>query len=1014
MNRKKFLRFFSGFTLILIFPIQILFAQTLPLKHYTDKDGLASSFVNCISQDHLGFLWFGTEHGLSRFNGIKFQHFTAEKNGLKNDYINALLEDKEGNLWIGTDGGLTRLNASGFKTYTTADGLPSNRIYSIQIDRDGNLWIGTRAGISRFDGTLFTTYSKKDGLIDNFIKEILIDEEGNLWIGTEQGLSYLAKKNSSGNGRFINYTINNGLAGNEIQALLKDYKGNIWIGTSGGLNCFQKEKKTFISYTTKDGMANNNVNAIMEAKNKKIWIGTEGGISCRCSASGEFTNYYSKNGFPSDKVYAIFQDREGNIWFGTNLWVSRLQSLKITNFSKKDGLPDNLVWAIIEEKEGKYWIGTDKGLSCYSQGAFKTLNTEDGLISNSIFNLMKDRAGNLWIATSMGLSIYGLKSGKFDNYTTDDGLPGKIVLSLAEDGSGVTWIGTDKGICRFVDGKILPPNFDFKRSPLAVHAILEDRKGNFWFSDSIGLWKISNQGKKSTAYHYSVPDGLIHNKIYSLLEDRQGKIWIGTHQGLSCFYRGKFTNYTTSDGLSHNACLFVLEDDEEMLWIGTTKGVNRFNGKSFKTYTARDGFSTNEMSQCTPLKDSYGNLWFGTINGITRFNPRLDRLNTVPPPIYITGLSVWENKRPLSDNLKFRYNENYIKFDFIGLCFTSPEDVVYRYRLKGVDRSWNKTGNRDIFYHSLAPGKYLFKVTAKNNDGFESVKPAEIGFEILPPFWLTWWFRGIAAFLFLVIIAMMVLFKIKRLKEKIANEAKNKQLIMAQRMKLLGILAGGAAHDLKNLLGIIIGYSSVAADCIEEEEEVKGEALGIIKNTADTAFHVVKQMLAFTRQSYDKSTASNLSHLLNELLEILKVIVPKDITIRWEPPADEILLHINPVKFKQVAMNLCLNAIQAMQEQGELKILLIKDPVNPDQIIFEVSDTGPGIEQEIQDKIFEPLFTTKETEKEKGAGLGLFVVKQIIDEFGGKISIQSKPGEGTTFKILFPIKKDSLKNPIPN
>ena len=998
MNRKKFLKLFSELTLILFFSIHLLYTQTLPLKHYSAEDGLASSMVNCIYQDSEGYLWFGTEYGLSRFNGAQFKNFLSEADGPKSDFITDLFEDRKGNLWIGTrGGGLIRKNRAGAKTYTTRDGLPNNRIFAIVEDREGNLWLGTRSGISRFNGTDFTTFSKKHGLADDFVTAIIIDKIGNLWIGTQKGLSYLEKKN--GKKRFVNYTTENGLIDNEIYALTIDREGNTWVGTRGGLSCFQKKSAAFISYSIKDGMSDNFVNAVIEDKSGNIWAATIRGVSCLPPSRERFIDYYVKNGFPSDSIYAVFEDREGNIWFGTSMGASRLQSLKITNFSQKDGLPDNSVWAIIEEEEGKYWMGTDKGLSRYSAGTFKTYTTRDGLISNSIFNLLKDRNGNIWIATLGGLSIYSSKTGKFVNYSANDGLPGEIVISFAEDSSGTVWIGTDKGLCRFINNKIVPPDFEYKPDSLPIHAMLNDGEGNFWFSDTKVLWKVSGNRLR----HYSARDGLIHNEVTSLLEDSRGRIWIGTRGGVSCFTNGKFINYTTGSGLSHNVCLFLLEDDYRNMWIGTANGINRYDGKTFKTYTSRDGLISNEMRDGACLKDSRGVLWFGTIKGTSRFDPRLDRVNTLRPPVYITNFSVWGKEHPRSDNLTLKHDENYLKFGFIGLSFTSPEGVVYKYLLKGLDRDWNTSGNREASYTSLTPGQYVFKVIAINNDGIESSKPAEFPFRILPPFWKTWWFQFLAVLSALTTALMIVLLQIKRVREKVAKRERDKQLIMAQRMKLLGILAGGAVHDLKNLLGIIIGYSDIAVEYVEEEDEEKSEALEIIKNTADTAFHVVKQMLAFTRQSYDEKSAANLSHLLDDLLEILKVTVPKKITVSWKPVEEEILMYINPVKFKQLVMNLCLNAVQAMQEEGELKISLGRDPEKANQIILEVSDTGPGIEEEIIGKIFDPLFTTKD--EEKGAGLGLFVVKQIVDEYGGKIDIHSTPGEGTTFSVRFPVEK---------
>jgi len=442
-----------------------------------------------------------------------------------------------------------------------------------------------------------------------------------------------------------------------------------------------------------------------------------------------------------------------------------------------------------------------------------------------------------------------------------------------------------------------------------------------------------------------------------------------------------------------------MEDDNGNLWIGTAKGVNRFNGKTFKPYTSRDGLASNEMSEGACLKDSRGYLWFGTANGISRFNFKFDRVNTVPPPVYITNLSVLGKEYPMSDSIHLRHNQNYLKFDFIGVSFTSTEDVIYKCQLKGIAPEWFELQQRYISYPYLPPGNYTFSVIAVNNDGIESLRPAEIRFRILPPFWQTWWFQALSVLFFLFLIVIVLLWRIKRAKEKIAVRERNKQLVMAQKMELLGILASGAVHDLKNLLAIIIGYSKIAVQHAEHERE-KIKSIENIKSTAVAAVQVVKQMLVFTRQTYDKTMAANLPDLLDDILEILKVTTPEKVNIRWELPKEEVRFYINPTKFQQIVMNLCLNAVQAMPKDGELHIRLYKKKDWNPMIVIEVSDTGIGIEKENLEKIFDPLFTTKKPGR--GTGLGLFVVKQIVDEYNGKIEVRSKPGEGTTFKISFP------------
>jgi signal transduction histidine kinase len=313
---------------------------------------------------------------------------------------------------------------------------------------------------------------------------------------------------------------------------------------------------------------------------------------------------------------------------------------------------------------------------------------------------------------------------------------------------------------------------------------------------------------------------------------------------------------------------------------------------------------------------------------------------------------------------------------------------------------WFETRNRSTSYPYLPPGNYRFEVIAVNNDGVESTEPAEIRFRILPPLWRTWWFIVLAVCFALFVTLTLALWRIRLTNEKVALREKNKQLVMAQKMELLGILAGGAVHDLKNLLAIIIGYSKMAA----QHEGEEGNKQGVnekIKNTAVTALQVVKQILAFTRRQYDETIAANLPDLLDDIIEILKVNTPPEINILWLRPEKEVRLFINPTKFQQVVLNLCLNAVHAMEQGGELDIRLHEEEDNAGKrVILEIADTGCGMEEEVLDKIFDPLFTTKEPGK--GTGLGLFVVKQIVDEYKGTIDVRSKPGEGTVFRIEFP------------
>lgn len=974
--KRRIYLFFCCFT------ISALCGQSLPIKHYTVKDGLASASVNAVFQDSRGYLWIGTQHGISRFDGLEFQNFYAGEQ-FKRDYIMAIGEDEMGNIWFGTfGGGAICYDGERFIPYTRQEGLVHDHVTVIAKAPDGNLWFGTVEGLSIYDGIRFNNYTHVNGLSRDFITALAFDRLGHAWIGTDEGLIRFNRR------RFKTYSIDNGLSDNYIQGLLVDRDGDLWIGSRGGLD--HCPDGHFITISSPPEMKGRSVRAITRDTGGGTWFGTEKGISYY--ANRRFTHFDTRSGLPNDKIFTLFQDREGNTWFGTSLGLSRLHSLRMINFSVKDGLPNNLVWAMIQDNPGRYWFGTDGGLSCYYNGRFTHLTAADGLANDCVYAIMSTPDGRLWIGTSGGLTIYTPSRRHFKTITGTDGLPGNIVMSLAQDSSGTVWIGTDKGMGQYKNGEINCPVSEPYKNPIG--ALLAEMGDKLWFANTHGLYKLEN-GEITV---YSQQAGLIHNQINSLFRDSRGRLWITTARGLSCLADGKFTNYTTRDGLPDNVCYFIVEDERQYLWIGTGKGISRFDGKQFKNYTSRDGLASDEMCQGSCLRDREGYLWFGTTGGITRFDPRLDRVNNTPPPIYIDRFKVFDNAVPLGQELQLKHDQNYITLGFTGISLTAPEKVVYLYHLDGIDRGWFETSQRETSYHYLPPGTFTFRARARNSDGIESREAALFTFHITPPFWQTWWFRLIVLVILSALLVLVVLWRERREKEKIANRERNKQLVMAQKMELLGILAGGAIHDLKNLLSIIIGYSRIAARGDAAKDQTKSDAVERIKSAANTAVQLVKQILAFTRQNYDKTIAANLSDLVDDILEILNVTTPEEIKIHWQRPQQEMSMFINPTKFQQVVMNLCLNAIQAMPGEGELTLSLCKTPNH--RIQLEVEDTGNGMEKAVMDKIFDPLFTTKEPGK--GTGLGLFVVRQVVREYGGTIGVRSTPGIGTVFTVTFP------------
>jgi signal transduction histidine kinase len=604
--------------------------------------------------------------------------------------------------------------------------------------------------------------------------------------------------------------------------------------------------------------------------------------------------------------------------------------------------------------------------------------------------LLEDRQGNILAGTEKGMSVYSKFSGRFSNIILSDKPYGNIVRALMQDSQGTIWIGTDRGLKQFFRGKIFESGFDFP--PIKVTCMLEDRQKNLWAGTEEGLYRIS-AGEWT---RFTETDGLPHHMIFSLLEDTNGNIMVGTGRGLGCFRNGTFTIPAALQGVSGNECFSILEDHRHYLWIGTSTGIKRFDGKSIKLLTVeKDGIISDSWLPGACCKDRDGNLLFGSTKGITRINPHLDETANLPPLIHINRVKVRD--QVISNIGSLPYYRNYLTFNFSGLCFTYPQGVSYRYQLVGLDDQWIDTKERTVSYPYLPPGAYTFRVKAISIEGIESRETAEISFEILSPFWQTWWFRVVAGITIFGIMGILIFWRYKRGRDKAVLKEKNRQLMMAQRMELVGTLAAGAAHDLKNLLAIILGYSQMVKSQFEADDPRIMPA-EYIKDTARTAVNVVKEILAFSKQSEGQTILANLSDLLTEIVKIAEVLLPS-ININWVPPPEEVLFVINPTHFHQVLVNLCLNAWDAMPKGGTLEISLYKD-VTTHTIVLKVSDTGTGIPADMLEKIFEPMYTTKA--HGKGTGLGLFVVKQMVEQYRGKISVDSIQGQGATFIITLP------------
>jgi PAS domain S-box-containing protein len=721
----------------------LVFSQSYPLNHYSVEQGLAQSVINTIVQDHNGIIWFGTQDGISRFDGQSFTNYSTGK-GLSHNVVRKMIKGPDKTLWIATDDGLSLfdLEEETFRVLRPPV-LPGERVRGLFKDSDGNIWVGTNHGVIRnplSENPL--TITAEDGLPHEFIFTIAQDTSGQLWLGTDNGIAIWQDSIHTV------YNTQNGLVNHRVRTLHPAPDGTMWIGSyADGVTHFKNQ--TFSHYSRTDGLPPNRVTNMFSAQDSTVWMGTDGG-GALAYQNGSFETFGKPQGLANSSVSALYQDHEGNYWFGTfgggvykwsfrhilayttdhgltsnnitsshrthegELWIgtnnegiTRIQGKQVRYLNTDNGLPDNRIFVIYEDSKHDLWIGTDGGLTHYQNGRLRTWDTDDGLTSTSVRTIIEASDGSMWFGTFRG-GAYQLKNGQLTHYSVDDILPNNDVFNIREATNGNIWIGTDGGISIVSDG--------------------------------------------SLANILTTDDGLIDNRVSTLQQGNDGRMWIGTFGGgLSIYDQGTFKNISSQEGLPNNIICFTLQDQNEIWWIGTKNGLAKYDGQQFSYFNAQNGLPSDEINQRTGFMDHEGYLWFGTIEGITRLNPNQQNRNEVPPPVYITDLSIFEEDTTTNTFLDLSYNENYLKFEYLALCYTNPENVLYKYKLDGLDNKWHTTTNRNIQYTSLAPGEYTFHVIARNNDGVWNEIGDNLSFEIHPPFWNTYWFMGSSVLVLLIL-----------------------------------------------------------------------------------------------------------------------------------------------------------------------------------------------------------------------------------------------------------------------
>lgn len=1022
----------------------------------TLQQGLPQNHVLSILQDHKGFIWLGTRNGLCLYDGYRIRtyvHNPDDSTSLDHDGIKKVFEDSRKRLWIATEQGLCLYNRQldNFKRYGDSPSMP-NQLYTLFELPGGKVVASTNHGIYYYNEKkdCFLILQGKNGkpfAINSTFNDFTTDDNGIVWAATSQGIICMNPEKitrinclpDSGNGELLKMV--------NASAICKDNQGRIWAGSvASGLFVYDPADRSVRNFDKTNGLTSNYIRCLNCDDNGNIWAGTECGINIitpDVRTIKHLTQDISGTSNLNDNaIYSIYRDNADNMWVGTYFGGVNIHFKGFENFStysygfSDKHLSGKAVRQIIADTDKSLWIATeDGGLNHFDRTTgkiehYKSPKDRIGISYSNVHSLLKDRKGNLWIGMfSGGLNRYNPQTGQMKYYSIKEGnLTSNMVFCLLEDHHGTIWAGTMGGLLRYNPGadKFIPIA-DATAGRSFVYCLHEDSEGVVWVGmRRKGLIKMDPVSGLCAPVRTG---DYLQNFITSLYEDEQKNIWIGTNDGGIIRYdrqKDVFKNYTTAQGLPSNNVTAITQDEQGDIWLSTNAGLCCFDtANGVKTnYTTNDGLPINQFNYASAFRADDGQLFFGSINGMIAFYPQLLKDYKGNLHVEITdfkihgeevGISLEDS--PLRENItetsriSLSHNQaSSFSFGYTGLNYSHASSIVYAIRMTGIDTNWQVVGHqRQILFSSLPAGKYNLCIKA-SYDGIHwdegSVRCIDI--VIHPPFWQSW----IAYIIYICIVIALCYFTFRviraRIRFKMILKTEHAAKLQSEELNQQKInFFTNVSHDLKTPLTLILSPLKKIIGEQELSPEIKDKLSAVLRN-AQRMQYLIDELMTFSKIEMKRLKITvrqgDVLSFMEEICHIFRIVANEggiNFVTKIENGESPKEVWFSPLKLERIMYNLLSNAFKFTPAGGTivLSARLQERADGMTMLHFTVEDTGIGIPEEYLQKIFENYYQVDQHDDKHGSGIGLALTKSLVSIHKGNIKVESKPGQGTTFRI---------------